>query len=75
MHPSTPLIGRDQDLAKLTDLLGSASVRLVTITGPGGVGIGGPQRSGHRPRQPGLADAAGAGDRDQPNAGGTEQVR
>lgn len=34
--PLTPLIGRDQALARLSRLLGVA--RLVTLTGPGGVG-------------------------------------
>lgn len=34
----TPLLGRDQDIATLTVLLQRADVRLVTLTGPGGVG-------------------------------------
>jgi predicted ATPase len=35
---TTPLLGRDQDIAEVTGLLGQPGVRLVTLTGPGGVG-------------------------------------
>ena len=35
---ATPLVGRDGELADLTELLGSPDVRLVTLTGPGGSG-------------------------------------
>jgi predicted ATPase/class 3 adenylate cyclase len=37
-RPATPLVGRDGELAELPALLGSADVRLVTLTGPGGSG-------------------------------------
>jgi predicted ATPase/DNA-binding XRE family transcriptional regulator len=36
--PTTPLVGRDGDLASLEALLEDPSQRLVTLTGPGGVG-------------------------------------
>lgn len=36
--PDAPLIGRDGELGDLLDLLSSGRVRLVTLTGPGGVG-------------------------------------
>ena len=36
--PSTSLIGREDDIAELSSLLQSPDVRLVTLTGPGGIG-------------------------------------
>ncbi|HEY4570321.1 MAG TPA: NB-ARC domain-containing protein, partial [Kribbella sp.] len=36
--PATPLLGREQDLDRITGLLGQSDVRLVTLTGPGGAG-------------------------------------
>ena len=37
-RPATPLIGRDQDRSELSALLSQPEVRLVTLTGMGGIG-------------------------------------
>lgn len=36
--PPAPLLGRDAELAHVTTLLGLPAIRVVTLTGPGGVG-------------------------------------
>lgn len=36
--PLTPLIGRDRELAEMVALIENRDIRLVTVTGPGGVG-------------------------------------
>src|SRR3712207_1812413 len=36
--PPTPLFGRDEDIAKVAQLARSGRSRLITLTGPGGVG-------------------------------------
>ena len=37
-NPPTPLVGREQELTEIRDLLGGSEVRLLTLTGIGGVG-------------------------------------
>lgn len=37
-RPTTPLIGRDRDVGTIVQLFADPEVRLVTLTGPGGVG-------------------------------------
>src|SRR5688572_16979435 len=36
--PSTPLVGREREVAAICDLVLEAPRRLVTLTGPGGIG-------------------------------------
>ena len=36
--PATPLVGRGQEVAELEDLVARQEARLITLTGPGGVG-------------------------------------
>jgi predicted ATPase/DNA-binding SARP family transcriptional activator len=36
--PPTPLLGRDRELAETVELLRSGTARLLTLTGPGGIG-------------------------------------
>jgi predicted ATPase/class 3 adenylate cyclase len=36
--PATPFVGRERELSEIGDLLNRASVRLLTLTGPGGTG-------------------------------------
>ena len=37
-EPSTPFIGRERELAEITSMLKASDYRLLTLTGPGGVG-------------------------------------
>ncbi|MGF1507711.1 MAG: tetratricopeptide repeat protein [Anaerolineae bacterium] len=37
-NQTTPFVGRTREIAELTEMLGAGNCRLVTLTGPGGVG-------------------------------------
>jgi predicted ATPase len=54
--PATPLLGRDQEAAALEDLVAREGVRLVTLTGPGGVGKTRLMLEAARRLGPGFAD-------------------
>jgi predicted ATPase len=56
--PATPLLGRDQEAAALEDLVAREGVRLVTLTGPGGVGKTRLMLEAARRLGPGFADGA-----------------
>jgi len=54
--PTTPLVGRDDDAAAVGDLVRAEGVRLVTLTGPGGVGKSRLAVEAARRLGPGFAD-------------------
>jgi predicted ATPase len=54
--PATPLLGRDQEAAAVEDLVVREGVRLVTLTGPGGVGKTRLMVEAARRLGPGFAD-------------------
>jgi predicted ATPase len=54
--PATPLLGRDQEAAAMEDLVAREGVRLVTLTGPGGVGKSRLMVETARRLGPGFAD-------------------
>jgi predicted ATPase len=56
--PATPLLGRDQEIAAVEDLVVGEGVRLVTMTGPGGVGKSRLMMEAARRLGPGFADGA-----------------
>jgi predicted ATPase len=56
--PATPLLGREQEIAAVEDLVVGESVRLVTLTGPGGVGKSRLVVEAARRLGPGFADGA-----------------
>ena len=56
--PATPLLGREQETAAVEDLIGREHVRLVTLTGPGGVGKTRLAVEAARRLGPGFADGA-----------------
>jgi predicted ATPase len=54
--PATPLLGREQEAATIEDLVAQEGVRLVTLTGPGGVGKSRLMVEAARRLGPGFAD-------------------
>jgi predicted ATPase len=54
--PATPLLGREQEAAAIEGLVARAGVRLVTLTGPGGVGKSRLMIEAARRLGPGFAD-------------------
>ena len=54
--PVTPLVGREREAAAVEDLVAGAGVRLVTLTGPGGVGKSRLAVEAARRLGPGFAD-------------------
>src|SRR5215470_11877446 len=54
--PATPLLGREQEAAEVDDLVAREGVRLVTLTGPGGVGKTRLMVEAARRLGPGFAD-------------------
>src|ERR1700729_985471 len=56
--PPTPLLGRDRETAAVEELVAGEGVRLVTLTGPGGVGKSRLMAEAARQLGPGFADGA-----------------
>jgi predicted ATPase len=56
--PVTPLVGREQESAAVEDLVAGKGARLVTLTGPGGVGKSRLMAEAARRLGPGFADGA-----------------
>jgi predicted ATPase len=56
--PATPLLGREQETAAVEELVVGEGVRLVTLTGPGGVGKTRLMLEAARRLGPGFADGA-----------------
>ena len=54
--PATPLLGREQEAAEIDDVVAREGVRLVTLTGPGGVGKTRLMMEAARRLGPGFAD-------------------
>jgi predicted ATPase len=56
--PATPLLGREEEAAAIEDLVAREGARLVTLTGPGGVGKSRLMVEAARRLGPGFADGA-----------------